>query len=104
MRERVYFEFQVEQPVRAVPGGVRPRYPDNLRASALEGEVQAQFVVDTAGRVVPGSLKVLRSTHDLFTAAVRVAVDSMTFTPARIGGQKVKQLVQQPFQFQLARP
>ena len=103
VRERIYFEFQVEQPAIELPGSARPRYPAELRASSLEGEVEAQYVVDTTGRVIRGSFKVLRSTHDLFTAAVRDALDSMRFSPGRVGGRKVKQLVQQPFHFQLTR-
>jgi protein TonB len=45
-----YFEFQVEKPVSQVPGTGAPRYPDALRSSGVEGEVQAQFVVSEEGR------------------------------------------------------
>src|SRR5262245_1934805 len=41
-----------------------PRYPAALRAAAIEGEIIAQYVVDTTGRVEPGSWKVLRASHD----------------------------------------
>ena len=50
------------------PGSTQPRYPDMLRSAGVEGEVLAQFVVDTTGRAEAGSLKVLKSTHDLFIA------------------------------------
>jgi protein TonB len=93
-----FFEFQVEKPV--VPnGGSVPRYPDILRSAGVEGEVLAQFVVDTSGRVEMNSFKVLRSSHDLFVAAVRQALPGMKFIPAEVGGRHVKQLVQQPFAF-----
>ena len=49
------------------------------------------------------TLKVLKSDHELFTKAVRDAVAQMKFDPAIVGGRKVKQLMQSPFQFSLAR-
>ncbi len=45
----VYFEFQVERGVRQVPGSGSVKYPDVLRPARVEGEVLAQFVVDTSG-------------------------------------------------------
>jgi periplasmic protein TonB len=47
--------------------------------------------------------KILKSTHDLFTAAVKSALPQMRFYPAEVGGHKVKQLVQMPFQFSLSK-
>jgi len=96
-----YFEFQVEQPVAPLGANRGPRYPDMLKTANVEGIVMAQFVVDTTGHVVPSTFKVLKSDHDLFTQAVRTALDSMQYSPALVGGRKVKQLVQQPFQFSL---
>ena len=100
----VYFEFQVEQQVRQVPGIGGTKYPETLRSAQVEGEVLAQFVVDATGSIEPGSFKVLKSSHDLFTQAVRDALPAMKFTPAEVGGEKVRQLVQQPFTFGLSRP
>ena len=94
-----YFEFQVERQVIASPGSPAPRYPELLRSGGVEGEVLVQFVVDTTGRAVPRSVRVLGSTHDLFTVAVRSALPDMRFLPAEIGGRKVRQLVQQRFSF-----
>lgn len=99
----VYFDFQVEKPVAPIPGTGSPRYPDILRSASVEGQVIVQFVVDTTGRIDGTTFKVIESTHDLFTASVRNAIPSMRFTPAEIGGVKVKQLVQQPFVYDLSR-
>jgi periplasmic protein TonB len=101
--DQTYFEFQVEKQVAPAPGNSGPRYPDMLRSANVEGEVLAQFVVDTTGRVENGSVKILKSSHDLFTTSVRQALNGMRFYPAEIGGRKVKQLVQQPFNFTLTR-
>jgi len=101
--DQPYFEFQVEKPVVTAPGSTSPRYPDMLRQAGVEGEVLAQFVVDTTGKVENGSLKILKSSHDLFIQSVRNALPQMKFIPAEVGGRKVKQLVQQPFTFSIAR-
>lgn len=101
--DQTYFDFQVEKPVAPIPGSGAPRYPDILRSASVEGQVVAQFVVDTTGRIEIATFKVITSTHDLFVAAVRNALPQMRFLPAEVGGRKVKQLVQQPFVFNLAR-
>jgi len=100
---QTYFEFQVEKQVSPFPGNPAPRYPDMLRSANVEGEVLAQFVVDTTGRADMSQFKVLKSTHDLFTNAVKASLPNMKFYPAEVGGKKVKQLVQMPFQFSLTK-
>lgn len=102
-QSQTYFDFQVEKPVGSIPGGVNLRYPDILRSGGVEGQVLAQFTVDTTGRVIVSTFLVLRKDHDLFEAAVRSALPSMRFLPAEMGGRKVRQVVQQPFVFTLQR-
>jgi periplasmic protein TonB len=101
--DQPFFEFQVEKPVQALPGGAQPRYPDILRQAGVEGEVLAQFVVDTSGRAEMSSYKVLKTTHELFGNAVKNALPGMRFIPAEVGGRKVRQLVQQPFTFAISK-
>jgi len=98
-----YFEYQVEKPVSQILGTGTPRYPDALRSSGVEGEVQAQFVVNEEGRAEGGSFKVLKATNELFASAVRAALPQMRFYAAEVGGKHVRQLVQQSFQFKLDR-
>jgi protein TonB len=94
---------QVERQVTLRTGGRAPRYPNSLRASGIQGEVIALFVVSEAGRVEPTSVRFVRSDHVLFEAAVREALDGMRFNAAEAGGKKVRQLVQMPFLFTLTR-
>ena len=96
-----YFEFQVEKPVAPMSGNAAPPYPALLRAANVEGEVLAQFVVDTNGRAEMNTFKVLKSSHDLFTTSVELSLPQMRFHPAEIAGKKVRQLVQMPFVFSL---
>ena len=49
------------------------------------------------------TFKVLKSSHDLFTNAVKASLPNMRFYAAEVGGRKVKQLVQMPFQFNLTK-
>jgi periplasmic protein TonB len=96
-----YMEFQVEKPVAKI-GGEAPEYPQMLRDQGVEGEVLAQFVVNESGRYESGTLKILNSSNPAFTAAVKDALPRMRFSAAQIGGKKVQQLVQMPFQFHLS--
>jgi protein TonB len=97
-----YMEFQVEKAVEKI-GGESPEYPASLRDSGIEGQVLAQFVVNESGRYEGGSLKILSSSNPAFTAAVKDALPRMRFSAAQIGGKKVQQLVQMPFQFHLQK-
>lgn len=99
--DKTYYDYQVEKAAAQAPGSPTPSYPEVLRSSGVEGSVQAQFVVDTTGRAA--EIKILSSTNDLFSAAVRSALPRMRFYPAEVGGRKVKQLVQQPFQFAITK-
>ena len=93
----------VEKAVVALPGTATPRYPSMLQSAGVDGQVRAQFVVDTLGKVEQGSFRALESTHDLFTASVREALARARFTPAEVGGRKVRQLVEQTFTFSITR-
>ena len=98
---QTYFEFQVEKTAHPDSGTPAPRYPDMLRSAGGEGDVLAQFVVGTDGRVDMSTFKVLKTSHDLFTASVRASLAQMHWVPANVGGHAVKQLVQMPFEFRL---
>jgi periplasmic protein TonB len=100
---RTYLESEVEKPAMAAPGSPTPRYPDLLKLSGVEGGVIVSFVVDTAGRADVRSLTILKSTHELFAAAVRAALPGMRFIPAEAGGKKVRQLVLLPFAFNIIK-
>lgn len=96
----VFTADQVEQP--AAPDSANPieiPYPPSLFASHMVGTVIAEFVVDTAGHVEPGTIGIVSSPHPLFSAAVRQALGKAIFRPAMKGSRPVRQLVHQPFEF-----
>ena len=100
---QTYFEFQVEKPAEMLQDSPKPKYPSVLESSGIAGEVQAQFVVNSSGKADMSDFKVLKSTNELFTQAVRNVLPRMRFSPAMIGGKPVNQLVQQSFQFAVPR-
>ena len=97
------YEFQVEAQAKQIPGTGMLRYPDAMRNANRQGAVLAQFIVDANGMVEPSTLKVLKSTDPAFTKAVAEALPTMRFTPARVHGKAVKQVVELPFTFSLER-
>jgi protein TonB len=96
-------EWSVHEVMMHVLSTGKPRYPETLRQSGIAGEVLVQFVVDTLGRVDMNSVKILKSTHDLFTAAVRSALPQFRFKPAEVNGKRTAAMAQMPFDFQLNR-
>lgn len=98
-----FFAGQVEKPAMSLPGTLGPAFPDMLRSAGIEGQVLAEFVVDTSGMARMDTFRVLKSDHELFTASVRRALERTRFLPAEVGDKKVPQLVQQMFQFMLNR-
>lgn len=96
-----YFDFQVESAAALKQGTMQPVYPATLKSAGIDGEVLAQFVVDAEGKVDLETFKALKSTHVLFTASIRDALEQAVFTPALVGGRPVKQLLQLPFMFSI---
>jgi protein TonB len=89
----------VDEPVAPDPRNPPPRYPEALRAAGVGGRAVARFVVDTLGRVEPGTVRVASPDDPRFADAAREALGRMRFRPARAGGVRVRQLVELPFAF-----
>ena len=80
-----------------------PGYPELLRTAGIEGRVVLEAVVDTAGRVERGSLRVVSSTHALFVPEASALVMGSRYRPARFGGAAVRVRIQVPVIFALKR-
>ena len=98
------FAFEVEQPVRLARRYGPPVFPPELAAAGISGEALLRFIVDTAGRVEPGTTVPLRATHPEFADAGRRAVSLWQFTPALRDGRTVRQVVELPLRFDAPRP
>jgi len=102
--DSVFTMLEVDSVVVRSASSAAPAYPLDLLEKHIEGFVLARYVVDTTGFADVASLQVLRATNPGFERAVRDALPYMRFSPAKIGAQKVRQLVEQPFTFRIAAP
>lgn len=102
--DSVFSQLEVDSTVARYPGSAAPAYPLEMLKQGVQGSVMTQYVVDTSGFADTSSLRVLRSTHAEFTAAVRAALPYMRFYPAKVGPKKVRQLVEQEFTFKIEQP
>jgi protein TonB len=100
----VYLAAELDQPVERDPMSAGPIYPEELRVKNVEGQVVAEWIVDSTGLADTASFRLIESTHPLFTRAVRETLSGMMFRPAQLMGKPVRQLVRQQFRFQLEKP
>jgi hypothetical protein len=102
-----------EEPVAPRPGHRSPKYPESARNLYIEGSVLMQFMVDTAGHPEPESARdlwpedkpryvgAMQEHYESFLSATKTAIRRMRFSPAVVGGCKLRQVIQQPFNFTL---
>ena len=102
-REGALDERYVDRAPRIVGNPVAPAFPSFLRERGVGGRVAIQFVVDTLGRAEMHGLRVVEATDSLFAQSVRAVLPRYRFTPGEVRGQKVRTLVQLPFDFTLVR-
>jgi protein TonB len=99
--DSVYSVLDVDTAVVRSASSAAPAYPLKLLEQHVQGFVNAQYVVDTTGFADTTTFVVLQATHQDFVTAVRDALPYMRFQPAKIGHNKVRQLVQQQFSFRI---
>jgi len=102
--DSVFTILEVDSAVVRSASSAAPAYPLDLLEKHIEGFVLARYVVDTTGFADIASLQVLKATHPGFEQSVRDALPYMRFSAAKIGSQKVRQLVEQTFTFRIAGP
>lgn len=110
--------FKLELPAsrHAAPSpkkGPKIRYPDYLRSRGFEGTVVMRFVVDEMGHPVRSTIGDVRGKNDIpprfepayreFVAAVTRGIRGAEYQPAEMLGCRVRELVNQPFNFGLVR-
>jgi protein TonB len=76
-------------------------YPRVLAGAGVVGRVVVQFIVDTLGRVEPGSVRILETSHPAFAEATQSGVLEARFRPATFGGHVVRQLSRLPVRYSL---
>jgi TonB family protein len=82
---------------------LRQNYPDLLRDAGVTGRTIVTMVIDADGRVEPGSVRVVESSHEAFSnPAVKVA-ERMRFRPAKLNRQAVPVLITLPIEWKIER-
>jgi TonB family protein len=76
-----------------------PEYPRDLERRRIEGRVVAEFLVDAKGRVDTRTLRIVSSTDERFSQAVRDVLPRLRFLPAVSDGVKSEDWVEMPFRF-----
>lgn len=96
-------ERLVDRVPRVVGNPVPPAFPFAMRERGVGGRVAIQFVIDTLGRAEMHGLRVVEASDSAFAQSVRAVLPRYRFTPGELRGQKVRTLVQLPFDFTLIR-
>ena len=92
----------VNAPERIVLVSYPPvRYPPEMRTLRVDGTVIVEVTVDTAGRVEPGSVRVVRSPNPGLDAEARRVVTGAVYRPVTRNGRKVRLTIRQPVRFEL---
>lgn len=99
--DSVFSLIEVDSAASRYEWSAAPAFPPTMLAQRQSGYVRAEWVVDETGVADTTTLRIVESTHPEFAKAVRDALPFMRFRPARIGEKAVRQLVQQPFHFQV---
>lgn len=102
--DSVFTIVEVDSAASIDPRSAAPTYPPALLEARVEGLVHVQYVIDSTGYADVSTLKIVRSTHPAFSAAVREVLPRMLFSPAKIGTRAVRQLAEQDFAFRIRDP
>ena len=87
-----------DRPARMLPES-RPPFPMFLRRDGYSGKVVLGMVIDTLGRVVPGTVSVTASTDSKLSAwACTIALD-LRYAPALVANKPVNALSEQPLSY-----
>ena len=99
---QVFLAAEVDEtPQVENPAACQPKFPAVMQSAGIPGKVVMQFVVNTDGKIDPGTLKVVSSTHKAFEDPAKEALGRCSFKPGKSRGQPVRVLVQQSMSFKL---
>jgi protein TonB len=76
-------------------------YPELLKEAGIQGRVVVQAVIDTLGRAVPTSVKILQSPNPGFDRSAGNYVLNALLRPARVHGRAVRVLINIPIDFRI---
>ncbi len=86
-----------EQPALVTHPSIR--YAPEMQALRIGGTLIVEATLDTTGRVIPGSVRIVQSPNPVFNEEARRVVLAATYRPARQGGRAVRTVIRQPLTF-----
>ena len=94
---------RTDQPPRVIPASL-PFFPTHLRTrDGYSGRMVLAMVVDTLGRVDPGSISVEESTDPRLSNWGCIVALQLRFLPATVAGHPVPALAEQTFSYSASR-
>lgn len=75
------------------------RYAPEMQALRIGGTLIVEATLDTTGRVIPGSVRIVQTPNPVFNEEARRVVLAATYRPARQGGRAVRTTIRQPITF-----
>jgi len=75
------------------------RYAPEMQALRIGGTLIVEATLDTTGRVIPGTVKIVQSPNPVFNVEARRVVVAAVYRPARQGGKGVRTTIRQPITF-----
>jgi TonB family protein len=96
----VYAEAVVDEKP-ALLSGPPTVYPELLKQAGIQGRVVLRAILDTTGRVEPGSVIIVKSPNPGFDEPTKQWALKALFRPARLHGRAVRAYVNLPFQYSI---
>ena len=100
--DTVYAEADVDEKPELL-SSPPAEYPWILRRAGIQGTVVVRVVIDTLGRMEPGSPRVVSSSNPAFDEPALKVVREAVFRPARVHGRAVRVRVRVPIAFKTDR-
>ena len=87
-----------ETPPRVLPASL-PRFPAHLRRDGYHARIVIAMVIDTAGRVMPGTVSISESTDPQLSAWGCTIAFELRYVPATVADHRVNALSEQPLSY-----
>ena len=75
------------------------RYAPEMQALRIGGTVIVEATLDTTGRVLPATVKVVQTPNPVFNAESKRVVQAAVYRPARVHGRPARVTIRQPITF-----
>jgi TonB family protein len=75
------------------------RYAPEMQALRVGGTVIVEAMLDTTGRILPATVKVVQSPNPVFDAESKRVVLAALYRPARVNGRAARVTIRQPITF-----